>query len=105
MGTNKLDDGININDLVCVDPNQLNQNTIVNSTFAAPDMNVDGSLTVSGKLLVNDIEVIKSRIILNLDLEYIEEVLDRMDSDDLNYFLKHLHKLKLLTEKKLFDRS
>jgi hypothetical protein len=110
MGSDKLNNGVNMNDFICVDTNQLEQQKIIGNgsiytnTLSSPDMNIDGDLSIGGKLIVDNIDVVKSRIVLNLDLKHIEEVLDKMDSDDLKYFLKHLHKLKLLTEKKLFER-
>lgn len=69
------------------------------------DVRIEGNLEVKGILKAKEIDMDESRIVLNFDYEYIEEKLEHMDSDDLKHFMKHLEKLKLLTEKKLLDRS
>jgi hypothetical protein len=69
------------------------------------NMTIDGDLTVDGKIKAKEIDMLESKIVLNFDYEYIENTLENMDSLTLEFFMKHLERLKLLTEKKLLDRS
>ena len=83
----------------------INTNDISVDISNNPDLNVNGNLNVDGVLTANKFNVNLSSIILNLDFKYIEDVLEGMDSEELNFLMRHLHKIKLLTEKKLLDRS
>ena len=69
------------------------------------NMEIDGDLKVNGILKAKEIDMKESKIVLNFDYEYIEDKLEHMDTKELEFFMHHLHKLKLLTEKKLLDRS
>lgn len=53
----------------------------------------------------DDLVMEAKRIILSFDTEYIEDVMNKMDSPHLDIFIKHLIKVKLLAEKILFDRT
>lgn len=82
-----------------------NMETISAHSGDFKDVHIEGNLEVKGKIKAKEIDMDESRIVLNFDYDYIEEKLEHMDSNDLKYFMKHLEKLKLLTEKKLLDRS
>lgn len=45
------------------------------------------------------------RIVLNIDEEYLEHILKRMDTNQINLFIDHLKRARLLAEKQLLDRS
>lgn len=68
-------------------------------------MHVEGDLDVNGKIRANQIEMSETQIILSIDYDRITEHMSHMDSGELNFFIKHLHKLKLMAEKELLDRS
>lgn len=63
--------------------------------------------------IVNDIisrspeEVVLSarRVVLNIDEEYLEHILKRMDINQISLFIEHLKRARLLAEKQLFERS
>jgi predicted Zn-dependent protease with MMP-like domain len=45
------------------------------------------------------------RIVLNIDEEYLEHILKRMDSNQIELFIEHLKRARLVAEKELLDRS
>ncbi len=54
---------------------------------------------------LDNIELNASRIILSMDIQYCEQIMSKMDTKNIEVFVEHLHKLKLLSEKVLLDRS
>lgn len=45
------------------------------------------------------------RVVLNIDEEYLEHILKRMDVNQIELFIAHLKRAKLVAEKELLDRS
>lgn len=66
---------------------------------------IDGDLELRGKLHADQIKMTETQIVLNLDYDKITEYMANIDSPDLEFFIRHLHKLKLMAEKELLDRS
>lgn len=45
------------------------------------------------------------KVVLNLDEEYFENVVKRMETDQIKLLISHVNRLKLLAEKVLIDRA
>lgn len=69
------------------------------------DIKIDGNLDIKGKIHADKIEMTETQVVLNLDYDKITEHMANMDSQDLEFFIRHLHKLKLMAEKELLDRT
>lgn len=54
---------------------------------------------------VHELETKFSRIVFNTDPFYCEQVINQMSDVEIQAFMENLHKLKLLSEKILLDRS
>jgi hypothetical protein len=79
--------------------------SITADTAEFKDIKIDGNLEIDGKIHADKIEMSETQIILNIDYDKITEYMSNMDSPDLEFFIRHLHKLKLMAEKELLDRS
>lgn len=69
------------------------------------DIKIAGHLEIDGKIHADKIEMTETQVVLNLDYDKITDYMNNMDSQDLEFFIRHLHKLKLMAEKELLDRS
>jgi hypothetical protein len=79
---------------------------VINATKGEFDtIRISGNLQVEGKIKSKQFELDETQIILNIDYDRIMEYIKTMDSLELKVFMKHLEKLKLMSEKELFDRS
>ena len=54
---------------------------------------------------LDNFEINASKIILNMDILYCSQVINKMDNDQIKVLMKHLHGLQLTCEKVLFDRT
>lgn len=68
-------------------------------------MHIEGDLDIKGKIHASKIEMTETQVILSIDYDKITEHMSHMESPDLEFFIRHLHKLKLMAEKELLDRS
>jgi hypothetical protein len=79
---------------------------IINGTEDEFDtIKISGDLQVEGKIKAKQFELDETQIILNIDYDKITEYMKNMDSLELKVFMKHLEKLKFMSEKELFNRS
>ena len=69
------------------------------------DIKIDGNLDIKGKIHADKIEMTETQVVLSIDYDKITEHMSHMDSQDLEFFIRHLHKLKLMAEKELLDRT
>lgn len=76
---------------------------------------VPGSIITQQSIaeIVNDVisrapdEVVLSarKVVLNIDEEYVEHILNRMDKNQIELLINHLNRMKLLAEKILIDHA
>ena len=84
--------------------NMENHNTIIEN-LETESLEVTGDLKVGGTLEVNKLNLQADSLILSYDMKYIESILNEMDVEDLNHFIKHIMKLRAIAEKKIIDQA
>lgn len=82
----------------------------VNNISLSKDANFDtveitGDLKIGGELLIETSSVNASKLVLNLDREYVEKVLSHLKKKDLDALYDYLDELKLMIEKTGFERT